>query len=184
MAKPDETDEATEALFREWEETERQTSLEDIRWVDSPAFLMFWALFAVVFLQFFTRYVLNNALGWTEEIARYLLIGVCFVGSVMAVRKGTHIHVEALQNFLTPQRRHQAKLAIDLIMFGFCALMTWHSSVLSQRTTQYMVSIDIPKSVIYWVVCASFAGMTIYAGIRFIRRLRGTLDDGPGLILD
>ncbi|MGL5116369.1 MAG: TRAP transporter small permease, partial [Beijerinckiaceae bacterium] len=87
------TDAATDALFREWEETEQATNLDDIRPIDAIVFGFFWALFAVVFLQFFTRYVLNNALGWTEEIARYLLIGVCFTGSVMAVRKGTHITV-------------------------------------------------------------------------------------------
>ncbi len=49
--------------------------------------VIFWVLAFVVFLQFFTRYVLNNSLGWTEEIARFLLIGVTFIGSVMAVRK-------------------------------------------------------------------------------------------------
>ena len=30
----------------------------------------------VVFYQFFTRYVLNDSAAWTEEIARYLLIGI------------------------------------------------------------------------------------------------------------
>ncbi len=177
-------DEATEALFKEWEEMEAATSLKDLRPIDSIVFVIFWALFGVVFLQFFTRYVLNNALGWTEEIARYLLIGVCFVGSVMAVRKGTHITVEAILTYMSERTRRASLLIMDAVMVFFCASMCWYSAILSQRTNQYMVSIDVPKSVIYWSVCASFAAMTVYAVIRLWKRWRGTLEETGGLILD
>ena len=30
------------------------------------AFVLFWALAFIVFLQFFTRYILNDSLAWTE----------------------------------------------------------------------------------------------------------------------
>jgi TRAP-type transport system small permease protein len=177
-------DDATDALFREWEEMEKATSLSDLRPIDSIVFLIFWALFGVVFLQFFTRYVLNNALGWTEEIARYLLIGVCFVGSVMAVRKGSHITVEAILSYMSQATRRKALLAMDAVMVFFCGSMTWYAAILSQRTNQFMVSIDVPKSVIYWSVCASFAAMTVYASIRLWQRWKGTLVETGGLILD
>jgi TRAP-type C4-dicarboxylate transport system permease small subunit len=184
MSAPSSEDDATAALFRQWEEEERATSLADLRWDDAVVFLLFWALFGTVFLQFYTRYVLNDALGWTEEIARYLLIGVCFVGSVMAVRKGSHITVEALLIMLPERARAHALTAVEALMVAFTGFMTWHSVRLSLLTRQYMASVDVPKSVIYWVVAASFAAMTLYALLRLVRRLRGRAVEHHGVILD
>src|SRR5664279_5772918 len=55
------------------------------------AFGFFWILALNIFYQFFTRYVLNDSAAWTEEIARYLLICVVFVGMAAAVRDNRHI---------------------------------------------------------------------------------------------
>ena len=49
---------------------------------------IFWLLGVTVFYQFFTRYVLNDSAAWTEEIARYLLIGTVFVGAAIGVEIG------------------------------------------------------------------------------------------------
>ena len=67
---------------------------------DWLAFAVFWALAAIVFLQFFTRYVLNDSVAWTEEIARYGLIWVTFIGAVMVTRRNSHIAVALLPNLL------------------------------------------------------------------------------------
>ena len=66
---------------------------------DLPVMIFFWVLVVIVFWQFFTRYVLNDSPGWTEEIARFLLILVGFIGSITAVRKGSHIFLEFLYRY-------------------------------------------------------------------------------------
>jgi len=69
---------------------------------DWLAFVLFWSLAFIVFLQFFTRYVLNDSLAWTEEIARYGLMWVVFIGGIMVTRRNTHIAVELLSNVMKP----------------------------------------------------------------------------------
>jgi TRAP-type C4-dicarboxylate transport system permease small subunit len=170
---PAETVPDVETLFEEWQAQESHVDLSDLRWIDAFVFVVFWALFAVVFLQFYTRYVLNSSLGWTEEIARYLLIGVTFIGSMTAMRKGSHIAVEALLVFLPERGKHWVLVVVDGLVALFCVAMAWYAYRLGALAPGYMVSIDIPKGYMYWIVAAALAGITVYAALRFVRRLRG-----------
>lgn len=151
---------------------EQEIDLSDIRWDDTLVMLIFWVLAFVVFLQFFTRYVLNDSLGWTEEIARFLLIGVTFTGSIMAVRKNSHIAVEFLYRWVPRGMRRVAQFCIDIATIVFFGLLTALTVQLAGRTRQMMVSIDVPKAYVYWFVAACFAAMTIYALINGWRHLR------------
>ena len=158
-------------------EEEGEVSLDDLRREDGIVFLLFWALAFVVFLQFFTRYVLNDSLGWTEEIARYLLIAVTFVGAVIGVRKREHVAVVLLYRWLPARSNHWLRLVFDgtsAVMFFFLAYVC---ARLALRTNQMMVSIDVPKSVVYWLVCASFAAMGGFALAWFWRRLTGRVGE-------
>ena len=146
--------------------------LSDLRVVDIPVMIVFWALALVVFLQFFTRYVLNDSLGWTEEIARYLLIGVTFIGAVSAVRRESHIAVELLYTRLSRGARLALQVFVDIVSLVFYAAMIWLCSQLAQKTFQKMTSIDVPKSVVYWIVTFCFAGMAIYQLLVLARHLR------------
>ncbi|HSM90987.1 MAG TPA: TRAP transporter small permease subunit [Desulfobacterales bacterium] len=74
-------------------EDEAGPDLSDYGIDDWAVLAFFWAMAVIVFLQFFTRYALNDSLAWTEEIARYLLICVGFLGGGLAVRRYSHIHV-------------------------------------------------------------------------------------------
>lgn len=137
--------------------------LDDQRWGDGMVLVLFWVLAVVVFLQFFTRYVLNDSLAWTEEIARYLLIGVTFLGSVMAVRKRSHIAVEFLYRWFGRPLRKALQTVVDLVSIAFYAALAWWTIELSSRTQQSMVSIDVPKSLVYWTVAACFVFMALHA---------------------
>ncbi len=144
------------------QEVEVLDDISDIKWIDAPVFIIFWTLLIIVFVQFFTRYVLNNSLSWTEEIARYLLILLGFVGSVTCVRKRSHIYLEFFYRFLPPTA---VKWIVILVSFINTAFFTFAGVVcieLAQRTHhQSMTSIDLPKGIIYWIVTVSCFAMAI-----------------------
>ncbi len=146
--------------------------LSDLRWEDAIVLVVFWGLAVVVFLQFFTRYILNDSLAWTEEIARFLLIAVTFIGAIMATRKGSHIAVEFLFRWMNRPVRRVVQAIIDLVSVAFFAALTLFSVQLAGRTGQMMVSIDVPKSLVYWGVAICFAVMTFHAARIAWRHLR------------
>jgi TRAP-type C4-dicarboxylate transport system permease small subunit len=118
---------------------------------DWIAFALFWSLAFIVFLQFFTRYVLNDSLAWTEEIARYGLMWVVFVGGAMVTRRNTHIAVELLANVMKPGPLRAALLAfVDIVKLAFIALLAWLSVTIIERMgIQRMTVIDWPMSYVY-----------------------------------
>lgn len=153
---------------------EEVVDLSDQDATDAPVVVVFWGLAFVVFLQFFTRYVLNDSLGWTEEIARFLLIAVTFLGAIMAVRKQSHIAVELLYRYLPRPARRALQAVIDLGLTAFYAALAWWCSQLAGNTFQMMVSLDLPKAWLYWFVAACFAVMTLYQARATWRHWLGT----------
>ena len=157
MTRQDETDDHDAKVLFE----DEVIDISDLHWTDSLVTFVFWVLAFVVFLQFFTRYVLNDSLGWTEEIARFLLIAVTFIGAVIAVRRQSHIAVEVFYRWMPRPLRRILQLVVDIVSTVFYAALTWFTVQLSQRTGQMMVSIDVPKSLVYWGVAVCFAAMTL-----------------------
>ena len=122
----------------------------------------FWALGLTVFYQFFTRYVLNDSASWTEEIARYLLIGTVFIGAAIGVAKNNHIQVDFFYRFMPKVVARLMALVVDALRIGFfgtAVVMTWQ---MMQKLGNYrMTIIDLPLNVVYSVCMFGFAAMFV-----------------------
>jgi TRAP-type C4-dicarboxylate transport system permease small subunit len=120
---------------------------------DWLAFALFWALAFIVFLQFFTRYVLNDSLAWTEEIARYGLMCITFIGGAMVTRRNSHIAVVLLPNLLPAGAGRVLLALVDLITLGFLGLLAYFSVLIVERMqVQRMTVIDLSMSYVYGVI--------------------------------
>lgn len=159
------------------EDLEVGEDISDLRRFDYLSLAVFWLLFGIVALQFITRYVFNDSLGWTEEIARYFLIVMGFVGAVACVRKGKHIYLEFFYRYLSPAVLKPVVVVSELIVASFWGYAAILCVELAQRTKQSMVSIALPKSVIYYVVVVACALMAVYAVINLITYARTNSKD-------
>jgi TRAP-type transport system small permease protein len=128
---------------------------------DWIAMAIFWSLALIVFLQFFTRYILNDSLSWTEEIARYGLMWVTFIGGIVVTRRGTHIAVELMSNMMKPGLARVALLIfIDMVKLLFLALLAYFSLTITERMdSQRMTVFDVPMSYVYAGVAIGCIGM-------------------------
>lgn len=146
----------------------------------SPADILliggFALLFLVVFLQFFTRYVLNDSISWTEEAARYLLIMVTFAGAVRCQIQGTHIVLEFMDRYYGRFETIVRKFALiaTILLFTVLAFACWE---LIQKTSfQQMVSLPFPKYYLHALVLV-FIGLNGAAAL--IQLLGGFNSSSP-----
>jgi len=149
---------------------------------------IFWALGAVVFYQFFTRYALNNSASWTEEIARYLLIGTVFVGASIGVAKNNHIQVDLLYRYLPAPLCRAMSMVVDVLRIAFFAAMVVLTAQMMQKMGSYqMTIIDLPMNIVYGVCLFGLAMMTLRSvwvmkvhvqrGYSVLERPETTMDD-------
>jgi TRAP-type C4-dicarboxylate transport system permease small subunit len=155
------------------EETVAPVDLSRYAIEDWVTLAVFWGMSACVFLQFFTRYVLNNSLAWTEEIAINCLVVVVFLGSVMCTRKTRHIHVDVLYHYLPVAGARYLALAVNLITIGFFAYMSWllwrYVGIVHRER---MVTIDLPRNIVFYAVFAGFVLMMLRAIQVFVGNVR------------
>ena len=135
-------------------------------WEDWVTFALFWMMAAVVFYQVFTRYILDDSAGWTEEIARYFLVAVVFVGASMSVRKNNHIQVDYFFRLMPRALARVMSTLVDLVRCGFLGYSTWLTWLLLERIGgQPMAVIDLPVG---WV----FSAMLFGFAVMFLRSLQ------------
>ncbi|MGF0536507.1 TRAP transporter small permease [Agrobacterium sp. ES01] len=117
---------------------------------DVIAFILFWALGGVTFLQFFTRYVLNDSVAWTEEVGRYLLMWVTFFGAAIVFRRRSNIAVDIIVDTFPPTAGRACRFVADAITVCFVGILVWFSWTITQRMSiQRMTVIDVSMAVIY-----------------------------------
>jgi len=155
------------------------TDLSDFSLADLPGLIALWSLALIVFLQFFTRYVLNDSLAWTEEIARYVLIIVAYFGAISVTRKGTHIFLEFFYRYLSPRAGKWLAVAMELISLVLYGYLAYLGVILALKTRTKMASVEIPKSLLYWCVSFALAAMALYSFFWLIRKIRQSTDDVP-----
>lgn len=146
--------------------------ISDVSLMDVPVLMIFSVLFIIVALQFFTRYVLNDSLGWTEEIARYFLILLGFVGSITCVAKGKHIFLEFAYHYLPGGIIKPIVVLVEALVASFWGYTGWLAIELSQRTNSNMVSIALPKAYIYNIVSAACFLMAVFAALNLLKVLK------------
>ncbi len=126
------------------------------------AVALFWALGGVVFTQFFTRYALNDSAAWTEEIARYLLIGVVFVGASIGVARNNHIQVDLLYRWIPAPAARGLAVCVDVLRCAFFAAMVVVTVQMMKKMGAYQMTIvDLPMNIVYSVVLFGFIAMAL-----------------------
>lgn len=147
--------------------------LEKLNKISEIAVIIFMAAISfIIFIQVVFRYVFNNSLFWSEELGRYLLIWITFLGAAVGVNRSAHIGIDFVYNKLSDRHKLFLGSIINITggIFGF--LMLLYGIKLSyfvrmQKSSALLISMSWPYSAI------GVAGALIF--INYLLKLWGTL---------
>ena len=74
---------------------------------------------AIIAMQVFARYVLNDSPAWAEQAALLLMIWYVFIAAAAGVREGFHIRIAVFVENLPEKLRHPVLLFAHLAVVAF-----------------------------------------------------------------
>ena len=87
-----------------------------VRWV---CIVLASALFLIVVIAIIARYGFGEAVSWTEEVPRYLLIWISFLAAAAGVLNRDHVGFDVLFNALPKPVRRALGVTLSALIFGF-----------------------------------------------------------------
>lgn len=81
--------------------------------------LLLLVMLICILLQVVFRGFLNVGLSWTEELARYGMIWLVYIGAIVSLEQGSHIAIDLLINRLSPKSQKYTRLASNLMILFF-----------------------------------------------------------------
>jgi TRAP-type C4-dicarboxylate transport system permease small subunit len=97
------------------------------------------AMSMIIFANISLRYFTNESIEWAEEVARYLMVWLTFLGAGPVLRYGGHIAVENLQDSLPTAWARALRVLIALMLSGFFCFIIWYGLIYIERV-QYQVT--------------------------------------------
>lgn len=120
---------------------------------------------ALIFIQIIMRYVFQQSLSWSEELARYVFLWQIWLGASYAVKEQRHLRIEVLKDAFKGVGKKYLEIITLLIWFGFSLFLAIKGSQLTimliQRG-QVSPAMQIPMAYAY-------ASVPIGCGLMAIR---------------
>lgn len=122
----------------------------------------------VVAVQVFFRYVLNQSLFWSEELARFLLVWLSFLGASVAYRRKVHPGIDVLTSRMPHIPRKLCVVIVHIVSLIFFLVLIFYGCRFAYFVRlQISPALYVPKWVIFSIVPASGLVFLIH-GITFL----------------
>ena len=144
---------------------------------DYAVTVSFMAMILAVFVQISFRTLADTnlpfadsipVLPWTEELARYAMAYLVFIGASVAAKEGAHIGITAFTSKLPPRAERIMRTIAQLIAFAFSLILF----VLSYRILIFMMGTGQISPVLQWPMWAIFIAVPIGSALMSIRYLQ------------
>jgi len=146
-----------------------------LKWLDKYFEEIFIGIFSVVMvaviaIQVFMRFVLDDSLSWSEELARYCFIWLVYLGISYGVKKQQHMKVDVILLLLKDKWKIALGIIGNLLFLAFAIFVVFNGYDIAMKVFnwgQLSPALNLPIGFVY---LAGPIGMGLTA-IRLIQQL-------------
>lgn len=121
-------------------------------------------MLGLVVLQVVSRYVFGTPLTWTEELARFVLVWLTFVGSGFVMARRVHISVDLLASRLPRMGVVVVDALAQATVVAAAATMAWSGLEFAAGASRLAApATRLPMSVVYGAAVVGFALILLHA---------------------
>jgi TRAP-type C4-dicarboxylate transport system permease small subunit len=159
-----------------WDKIKRVTAFS-LGWVAIAVFLV---LVIDVLLGVFTRKILGDQVRWSEELARFLLVWISFLGGAIAYLDDKHLGVDLLVSHFHHSAQRLTRIATHALVFAFALFVMGigGTNLVIDRfdSGQLLPALGIHKAWFYLAVPSSGYLISLFALGNVIALLAGAED--------
>lgn len=134
-------------------------------------------IFVVICATVVTRYLLNFVPSWSEEIPRYMLVWITFLGAALCVHYQEHISLDVFFNLLSWRVRQVGHLILNLILGSVgVIILVFGLRLLDQFGGDMMESIPFTNFWLYLSLPISGTLIILYVILQEWKGIRGLND--------
>ncbi|NVM26407.1 MAG: TRAP transporter small permease [Desulfobacterales bacterium] len=146
------------------------------RLVEGLIILCAATIVAVVTIEVVLRYIFGLSLIFTEELARYLMVWIVFLGGALAVKDDSHIRINLLVNRLSPGLRQLVRVSAQGLTMIFLVLLTIEGlKILPRQLDQMCITIDTSMFYFYLAIPVGSILMIVF----LMPRIRDAISRRP-----
>mgnify|MGYP003589557172 FL=1 len=121
-----------------------------MRWTTIVLLVM---MVVIVFSNVVSRYYLHASLAWSEEVARFMLVWLVFIGSFLAYIHDEHLGLDILVAKMPPTMRKAVGFCTNMmILFALYAVMEGGYLLMRDNFDWLSSAAEIPQGYVYFIV--------------------------------
>ena len=133
--------------------------------------LLLGLLSLIMFMQVLFRYILNNSLTWSEELAKFIFIWITFLGAAICFRDRIHLKVDFLTNKLPVKYGILMEVLNTLLIIIFSGIMLvvgtlWVINVSGTLSP----AMGLPLNIVFYAAFPVSAVLTFLYGLARLKK--------------
>ncbi|OEU66360.1 MAG: C4-dicarboxylate ABC transporter permease [Desulfobacterales bacterium PC51MH44] len=143
-------------------------------WVEFLLFGLGFSMSVIIAVQVFCRYVLNHSLFWSEELARYLLVWLTFLGASVAYYRNVHPGIDVIYARMPNSIQKITAITVHLVSMTLFGIMIIFGTKFSYFVRlQISPALNLPKWLIFTIIPISGLILMLHSLTFFLNELKG-----------